>query len=52
MKTFKEFSRQESIAFLPKIKRQALFIGQLRHNGKLKKMLEELGKSASYAIHR
>ncbi len=52
MENFKQFSNQESVAFLSKIKRQALYIGQLKHNGKLKKMLEEVGKAASYAIHR
>jgi len=50
--TFKQFNKQESVAFLSKTKRQVLYIGQLRHNGKLKKMLEEVGKAASYAIHR
>ena len=52
MKNFKQFSKQESIAFLSKTKRQVLYIGQMRHNGKLKKMLEELGKASAYAIHR
>ncbi len=52
MENFKQFSNQESVAFLSKIKRQALYIGQMRHNGKLKKLLGELGKASAYAIHR